>query len=45
MGRAHLKKWLHPLHIGTPLVLAPAHARVRFDPLGVGLIIGPGITR
>jgi aldehyde dehydrogenase (NAD+) len=39
-ARAHLRKWLHPERIRTPMALAPARAEVRFDPLGVGLIIG-----
>ena len=29
-----------PVPISTPLQLAPSHGEVRFDPLGVGLIIG-----
>jgi acyl-CoA reductase-like NAD-dependent aldehyde dehydrogenase len=37
---AHLRRWMKGLAITTPLVLAPSHARVQFDPLGVGLIIG-----
>jgi len=37
---AHLRKWMHPQVVSTPLTLAPAHTKVRFDPLGVGLIIG-----
>jgi len=37
---AHLRKWMKPLSVSTPFMLAPSHARVRFDPLGVGLIIG-----
>jgi acyl-CoA reductase-like NAD-dependent aldehyde dehydrogenase len=37
---AHLRKWMKPRSVSTPLVLAPSHTRVRFDPLGVGLIIG-----
>jgi aldehyde dehydrogenase (NAD+) len=36
----HLRHWMKPLSVSTPLVLAPSHAQVRFDPLGVGLIIG-----
>ncbi len=39
-ARRHLRKWLHPEAVSTPLALAPARAEVRFDPLGVGLIIG-----
>jgi aldehyde dehydrogenase (NAD+) len=37
---AYLRRWMKPLSVPTPLMLAPSHARVRFDPLGVGLIIG-----
>jgi aldehyde dehydrogenase (NAD+) len=37
---AHLRHWMKPLPASTPLVLAPSHGQVRFDPLGVGLIIG-----
>ncbi len=36
----HLREWMKPLEVSTPLALAPAHTHVRFDPLGVGLIIG-----
>jgi acyl-CoA reductase-like NAD-dependent aldehyde dehydrogenase len=31
---------MKPQKVSTPLVLKPAHTHVRFDPLGVGLIIG-----
>ncbi len=37
---AHLRRWMKPLSVSTPLVLAPSRTQVRFDPLGVGLIIG-----
>ena len=37
---AHLRRWMKPRRVGTPLVMAPSRAEVRFDPLGVGLIIG-----
>ena len=37
---AHLRDWMKPAPVGTPSTLAPAGAHVRFDPLGVGLIIG-----
>src|SRR6266404_1939076 len=37
---AHFRRWMKPVPISTPLQLAPSHARVQFDPLGVGLIIG-----
>lgn len=39
-ARKHLRRWMDPKPVGTPMMLAPAHTRVRFDPLGVGLIIG-----
>src|SRR3954463_4808550 len=31
---------MKPVSISTPYQLAPSHGQVRFDPLGVGLIIG-----
>src|SRR5262245_29099409 len=37
---AQLRRWMKPVPVSTPLVLAPSHTEVRFDPLGVGLIIG-----
>ena len=37
---AHLRDWMKPAPISTPPMLAPSDAQVRFDPLGVGLIIG-----
>ncbi len=37
---AHLRRWMKPLRVSTPVVLAPSRSHVRFDPLGVGLIIG-----
>src|SRR5258708_26420570 len=37
---AHLRRWMKPVPVNTPLILAPSHAQVRFDPLVVGLIIG-----
>jgi len=37
---AQLRRWMKPLPIKTPRVLTPSRTRVRFDPLGVGLIIG-----
>jgi aldehyde dehydrogenase (NAD+) len=38
LGR--FEDWLTPVPVSTPIQLAPSHAEVRFDPLGVGLIIG-----
>jgi len=37
---AHLRQWMKPLSASTPMMLMPSHAHVRFEPLGVGLIIG-----
>ena len=37
---AHLREWMVPLRVNTPLVLTLSRAEVRFEPLGVGLIIG-----
>src|SRR5262249_6564203 len=37
---AQLRRWMKPLSVNTSLVLTPSRTRVRFDPLGVGLIIG-----
>jgi acyl-CoA reductase-like NAD-dependent aldehyde dehydrogenase len=37
----HMQSWLKPEHLPMPLVLEPGRIRVRHDPLGVTLIIGP----
>src|SRR5712692_130856 len=37
---AHMRQWMNPVPVSTPTLLAPSEVRVRFDPLGVGLIIG-----
>lgn len=37
---SHLRQWMKPLRVSTPLIIAPSQAHVRFEPLGVGLIIG-----
>src|SRR5882724_3191106 len=37
---AHLRDWMKPTPVSTPPMGAPSSAQVRFDPLGVGLIIG-----
>ena len=37
---SHLRDWMRPAPVSTPPLLAPSDAQVRFDPLGVGLIIG-----
>jgi aldehyde dehydrogenase (NAD+) len=36
----HLPDWLKIEHVPTPVVMQPAHVRVRREPLGVSLIIG-----
>jgi aldehyde dehydrogenase (NAD+) len=36
----HLRHWMEPVPVSTPLMLTSSHATVQFDPLGVGLIIG-----
>src|SRR5258706_5428554 len=37
---SHLPRWMKSQPVSTPMMLAPSHAQVRFDPLGVALIIG-----
>ena len=37
---SHLRDWMKPAPVSTPSMFAPSDAQVRFDPLGVGLIIG-----
>ena len=36
----HLRQWMTAQFVSTPLMLTPCRAQVRFDPLGVALIIG-----
>src|SRR6266576_1201377 len=36
----HFRRWMKPVPISSPYQLAPSQGEVRFDPLGVGLIIG-----
>src|SRR5262249_31703437 len=36
----HLREWMKPVTVSTPAWLAPSEVQVRFDPLGLGLIIG-----
>ncbi len=38
--RRRVRHWMRPQREGTPLFLAPGRTIVRFEPLGVGLIIG-----
>lgn len=37
---AHFRRWMKPLPASTPFVMFPSRAEVRFEPLGVGLVIG-----
>ncbi len=37
---AHLRRWMKSVWVSTPFVLTASRAHVRFDPLGVALIIG-----
>lgn len=39
-ARRRVRRWMKPLHERTPWLLWPGHTVTRFDPLGVGLIIG-----
>src|SRR6185369_636378 len=39
-ARASFRKWMTPLEDPTPPIVQLSEVRVRFDPLGVGLIIG-----
>lgn len=39
-ARQHLREWMRPFTVSTPPIMQPEEVRVRFDPLGVGLIIG-----
>ncbi len=38
--RASFRTWMTPLEIPTPPIVQQSQVRVKFDPLGVGLIIG-----
>jgi aldehyde dehydrogenase (NAD+) len=37
----HLKKWMKPQNVSTPLIAQPSSSRIYRDPLGLTLIIGP----
>lgn len=37
----HLKQWMKPKRIPTPLLLQPAKSRLHYSPYGVNLIISP----
>ncbi|CAN5181576.1 aldehyde dehydrogenase family protein [soil metagenome] len=38
---AHLRKWLRPTRVATPLLIAPSTAKIVAEPLGVVLVISP----
>ena len=37
----HLKKWMKPVRVGTPFLLAGTSSEVRYEPKGVVLILAP----
>lgn len=37
----HLKKWLQPKKVSTPMLAQPARSRIEYTPLGVVFIMGP----
>jgi aldehyde dehydrogenase (NAD+) len=37
----HLRQWMQPKHVNTPIMFAPASSRIHPDPLGTVLIISP----
>ena len=39
-ARKHLRSWMRPQRVSAPFLLKPGHMKVRFDPIGVSLIIG-----
>jgi aldehyde dehydrogenase (NAD+) len=39
--RKHLKKWMKPKCVRSPIYLWPASSRIYYEPLGVVLVIGP----
>ncbi len=40
-ARRHLRRWMRPRRVGTPLAVMPALSRVEPAPLGVVLVIAP----
>jgi aldehyde dehydrogenase (NAD+) len=38
---AHLEEWMEPVRVGTPLTFFPASSSIRYEPMGVSLIIAP----
>ncbi|SDD87077.1 aldehyde dehydrogenase (NAD+) [Pricia antarctica] len=37
----HLKKWAKPKRVSTPLHVLPSSSKIRYEPLGVALIVAP----
>jgi aldehyde dehydrogenase (NAD+) len=37
----HLKGWMKPEYVNTPLLFFPANSQIRYEPYGVALIISP----
>lgn len=37
----HLRKWMKPTRVGTPLALLGTHSEVRYEPKGMVLILSP----
>ena len=40
-ARRHLRRWMRPRRVGTPLAVMPARSRIEPSPLGVVLVIAP----
>lgn len=40
-ARRHLREWMKPERVATPVVLQPGRSEVHKEPLGVVLVIGP----
>jgi aldehyde dehydrogenase (NAD+) len=38
---SHLRDWMRPEHVSTPLMFQPSRSRIYRDPLGIVLTIGP----
>lgn len=41
LARKHLRRWMRPRRVGTPMLALPARSMIVSEPLGVALIIGP----
>jgi aldehyde dehydrogenase (NAD+) len=37
----HLEEWMEPERVGTPLTFFPASSSIRYEPMGVALILAP----